>query len=253
MMHDGPDHGDREQPDDRQRQHAEPSERERACRATEPGRRPAERVPVDERGPSGVVVGGHDQRRPAWRSASSLAGVDTTFWLARSGVRRRPGETPVSTSAAIETSATASRAPRRGVADRKQAAGQRQRDVPGVGQSPVRAAPERLGVDLVALGSELAHEPPGGAPFRVGPGSSPLESRERGGRLERSHRADDRSRRQCARHRCTRRRCLRRRHPAAAVGDNRTLALPAPVNVDSATSGVANRTLAGRRTPSVHL
>jgi hypothetical protein len=41
----------------------------------------------------------------------------------------------------------------------------------------------------VTLGEQLAGEPAGGAPLRVGPRPPPLERSQRPDRLERSHRA----------------------------------------------------------------
>ena len=66
--------------------------------------------------------------------------------------------------------------------------GQRERDVPGVRERPIRAAPERLDPDPVAAGDELAGQPPRGSSLRVGSWTAIVERRERGDGLDRAHR-----------------------------------------------------------------
>ena len=117
-----------------------------------PQRQPAGRVRGRARRPSGraagVVVGGDDQARvarvPADRGRRAAARRRRSGWPAAGSAGAR-ARRRASASARCETSATRISAPADArVADRHEASGQAERDVPGVGQRPVGPAPERL-------------------------------------------------------------------------------------------------------------
>ena len=130
--------------DERDRQPAEPARREPVRAPAQPAAAARGRSAVDEPGPAGVVVGGDDQAHRLGRRAACGAVAATTFWLARSGVSRRPSETPMSASAITETSATRSSAPpSRGDATASRLPASAEADVPARGPAPSSAGTRR--------------------------------------------------------------------------------------------------------------
>ena len=122
--------------------------------------------------------------------------IATTFWLARSGVSRRPSETPRSRRRQRDQR-DQRRAPRRHRGgDRQQACrrspARRARRAPAPSSAGTRTARVR---DLSAGSLQFGREPASGPPLGVGARPAPLEAREsRDGLCELASPADDRKR-----------------------------------------------------------
>ena len=150
---------------------------------------------VDEARPAGVVVGGDDQAdSEALRLASACGGaLDRHDVLARAlGGQPPAGREPEPlVDDHRQQAARMSAPPIRGERPRE-AARQSQRDVPGVGERPVRPAPEGLDADVAGAGGhELRRQPARRAPFGVGAGATALERGERRRRSRRCPSARD--------------------------------------------------------------